>query len=128
MIFLWFYFMKPWINFLEKCYLCVFYCFHNKYTHLLICENLSSLLCCCFKNLEFSDRQTIQTIQSDFSLSTLFIIFTSCDSKFWVKSLHLKQDVVTISFPVFISFIFGCVFFHVLQCGQYFLNKIPDVF
>ena len=37
--------------------------------------NYFLLLCFCFKNLDLLDRHTTQF---DFSLSTLFIIFTSC--------------------------------------------------
>ena len=82
------------------------------------------LLCFCFKNL---DLAFIQRTQFGFSLSTLFVTFTSCSLKLCVKSFHPKQCAVPISFPVFIGFIFYCVF-HPWQCGQYLFNKISDVF
>ena len=46
-----------------------------------------------------------QTTQFDFSLSTLFVIFTSCGLKLCVKSLHPKQYIVPGLFPIFIGFI-----------------------
>ena len=70
--------------------------------------NYFLLLCFCFKNLDLFDQQTTQF---DFSLSTLFVIFTSCGLKLWVKSLHPKQYVVPGLFPIFIGFISDCVFF-----------------
>ena len=70
--------------------------------------NYFLLLCFCFKNLDLFDQQTTQF---DFSLSTLFVIFTSCGLKLCVKSLHPKQYVVPGLFPIFIGFIFDCVFF-----------------
>ena len=65
--------------------------------------NYFLLLCFCFKNLDLFDQQTTQF---DFSLSTLFVIFTSCGLKLCVKSLHPKQYVVPGLFPIFIRFIF----------------------
>ena len=70
--------------------------------------NYFLLLCFCFKNLDLLCRQTTQL---DFSLSTFFVIFTSCGLKLCVKSLHLKQYVVSGLLPIFIDFIFDCVFF-----------------
>ena len=70
--------------------------------------NYFLLLCFCFKNFNLFDRQTAQL---DFSLSTLFVIFTSCGLKLCVKSLHPKQYVVPGLFPIFIGFISDCVFF-----------------
>ena len=66
------------------------------------------LLCFCFKSLDLFDQQTTQF---DFSPSTLFVIFTSSGLKLWVKSLHPKQYVVPGCFPIFIGFIFDCVFY-----------------
>ena len=66
------------------------------------------LLHFCFKNLDLFDRETKQW---DFSLSTLFVIFTSYGLKLCVKSLHPKQYVVLGLFPIFIGFISDCVFF-----------------
>ena len=64
---------------------CVFYSFHNKFPCFIICKNyfffLFSLtiyflfLCFCFKNLD------LQITQFDFSLSTLFVSFTSSGLK-----------------------------------------------
>ena len=50
-------------------------------------------------------------MQLGFSLSTLFVIFTSLGLKLCIKCLHPKQYVVPGFFPIFISFIFDCVFF-----------------
>ena len=41
-----------------------------------------------------------QTIQFDFSISTLFVFFTSIDLKLSVHSLHPKQYIIPTSFPV----------------------------
>ena len=59
-------------------------------------------------------------MQFDFSLSTLFVIFTSCSLKLRVKSLHPKQYVVRIGFQVFIGFIFDFVFFMFYIGGKEF--------
>ena len=79
--------------------------------------NYFLLLCFCFKNLDLFDRQKTHL---DFSLSTLFVIFTSCDLKLCVKSLHLKQYAVPGLFPIFISFISDCVFFIFCNLVKYF--------
>ena len=100
--------------------LCVFYSFHNKYACFLICENYF-LLCFCFKNLDLLDWQTIQF---DFSLSTLFVIFTSCRLKLCVKSLHPKQYGVPSSFATFTGFIFYCVFFILCNLAKWFWQSI----
>ena len=75
-----------------------------------VCKTLNYflLLCFCFKNLDLFDQQKTQF---DFSQSTLFVIFTSCDLKLCVKSLHPKQYVIPGLFPIFIGFISDCVFF-----------------
>ena len=67
----------------------------------------------CFKNLDLFDWQTAQF---DFSLNTLFAIFTSCGLKLWIQSLHPKQYVA----PVFIGFIFDFVFFMFYIGGKNF--------
>ena len=69
--------------------------------------NYFLLLCFCFKNLDLSDRQTKEL---DFSLSTFFVIFTSCGLNLWVKSLHPKHYIVPGLFPVFVRFISDCMF------------------
>ena len=79
--------------------------------------NYFLLLCFCFKNIDLLYRQTTQL---DFSLSTLFVIFTSCGLKLCVKSLHPKQYVVPGLFPIFIGFIFDYVFF-IFCDGKIFL-------
>ena len=105
-------------NVLSACFFTVFT------TNLLVtCKNNFSLLCFCFKNLDLLDRQTTQF---DFSLRTLFVIFTSCGLKLWVKPLHPKQHVVPSSLPIFIRFIFDCVFFIFYNVGSIFFNKIHD--
>ena len=78
------------------------------------------LLCFCFKNPYLLDRQATQF---NFSLSTLFLIFISCGLKLWVQSLHLKQYVVPIFFPVFIIFVFDCVFFISCFVGRIFFDN-----
>ena len=78
------------------------------------------LLFFCFKNLNLFDWQTTQL---DFSLSTLFVIFTSCGLKLQVKSLHQKQYVVPGIFLIFIGFIFDCIFFvfcNLVKCFRQF--------
>ena len=50
-----------------------------------------------------------QTIQFDFSISTLFVFFTSFDLKLSVQSLHPKQYIIPTSFPVlWVSFLIEC--------------------
>ena len=71
------------------------------------------------KNLDLLDWQRGHF---DFSLSTFFVIFTSCGLKLSVQSLHPKQYVFTISFPVFIGFVFECVFFMPYVVGSIFLT------
>ena len=78
-----------------------------------------SLFCFCFKSLDLFDRQTTQL---DFSLSTLFVIFTSCGLKLCVKFLHPKQYVVPGLFPIFNGFICDCVF-HIYNGGSIFLTQ-----
>ena len=92
-----------------------------------ICKTLNYflLLCFYFKNL---DLAFLQTIQFDFSLSTLFVVFTSCGLKLCVKSLHPKQYVVPSSFPVFIGFIFYWVFLVSYIVGCISFNEMFDVF
>ena len=58
---------------------------------LMLSLNYILFLCFCFKSLALLHRQTIHL---DFSLSTLFFIFTSSSLKLWVQSLHPKQYVV----------------------------------
>ena len=79
--------------------------------------NYFLLLCFCFKNLDWFERQTTQW---DFSLSTLFAIFTSCGLKLWVKSLHPKQHLVPSCLPIFIGFVSDT--FHFLLFVKMFLS------
>ena len=65
----------------------------------------------------------MQTTQFGFSLSTLFVIFTSCGLKWWVKSLHLQQYVVPSYFAVFVAFNFDYMFFMLYNVGSNFLTK-----
>ena len=83
--------------------------------------NYFLLLCFCFKNLDLFDQQTTQF---DFSLSTLFVIFTSCGLKLWVKSLHPKQYVFPGFFPIFIGNIFDCAFFMFCNFVKCFWNIV----
>ena len=83
----------------------------------VIRKNYFFALYFCFKNLDLLDQQTTQF---DFSLSTLFVIFTSCDLKLYIKFLHSKQFVVPSSFPVVIGFIFDFMLYNV---GSIFLTK-----
>ena len=62
------------LNFFENVLPVCFYSFYNKFACFVICKNYFLFLCFCFKNLDLFDQQTIQL---DFSLSTLFVIFTS---------------------------------------------------
>ena len=70
-----------------------------------VCKTLNYflLLCFCFKNLDLFHQQTF--------LSTSYVIFTSCGLRFCVKSLHPKYYVVPGLFPIFIAFVFDCMFF-----------------
>ena len=77
------------------------------------------LLCFCFKNLDLLDQQTTQF---DFSLSTLFVNFTSCGLKLSMWSLHPKQYVVRGFFSSFYRFYFWSRVFHSLQSGSTFLT------
>ena len=77
------------------------------------------LLCFCFKNLHLLDQQTTPFY---FSLSTLFVIFTSCGLKLLVLSLHPERYVVPSSFQVFLGFIFDRVFFRSYIMGNIFLT------
>ena len=98
MIFHRFYSLKSVLTFLETCCLCVFCTLSNKYACFVIYRNyflffkstsfdnyfvfeLFLLLCFCFKNLDLLDQQSIQF---DFYLSSLFVIFTSCGLKLLV--------------------------------------------
>ena len=81
-------------------------------------SNMSYSFVFCFKNLDLLDRQTTQW---DFSLSTLFVLFTFSVLKLLLKSLHPKQYVVPSFFPFLIGFLFDCVF-HALKCGKYFAS------
>ena len=81
------------------------------------------LLCFYFKNLDLFDRQITQL---DFSLSTLFVAFTSCGLKLCVNSLHPKQFVVPGLFPVFYWFYFWLCAFHVLRY-QFFIVIFPKL-
>ena len=91
----------------------IFSTLHARNLHLTFITLISKvlnyflLLCFCFKNLDLFDQQTTQF---DFSLRTLFVIFTSCGLQLCVKSLHPKQYVVSSLFPIFISSIFDCIF------------------
>ena len=84
--------------FFETCCLCVFRTLNNKYACFVIYRNyilffkstnfndyfvfeLFLLLCFCFKSLDLSDRQSTPF---DFSLSTLFVTFTSYGLKLLV--------------------------------------------
>ena len=101
-----------------------FYTSRNSHAFFItsVCKKLNYflLLCFCFKNLDLLD---LHTTQFDFSLSTLFVIFTTCDLKLWVKSLHPKQYVVPSSFPVFNGFIFDFMHFHIFNVKSIFLTK-----
>ena len=81
------------------------------------------MLCFCFKNLELLDRQTTQF---DFPLSTLFVIFTSCGLKLWVKFLHPKKYIVPGLFSSFYRFSFWLCVFHVLHY-QFFMVTFPKL-
>ena len=81
-------------------------------------------MCFCLKNLDLLDRQTTRF---DFSLSTLFFIFTSFGLKLPLYSLHPKQYIVPGFFPCFIFprffvFIFDRVFFMPYIFGSIFLT------
>ena len=93
-----FYSLKSVPIFMETCCLCVFCSLNNKYACFAIYRNyflffkstnfddyfvfeLFLLLCFCFKNLDLLDQQSTQF---DFSLSTLFVILTSCGLKLLV--------------------------------------------
>ena len=112
---------------METCYLYVFNSFYNTYAYLCDLKKLFddlcsrwyyfSLLCFCFKNLDFStiDRQTTQF---DFSRSILFVIFISCGSRLLVFT---PQTIRYSTFlPVFISSNFDCVFFMSYIIGSIF--------
>ena len=86
--------------------------------------NYFLLLCFCFKNLDLLDRQTTQF---DFSLSTLFVIFTSSGLKLWVKSSHPKQYVAPGFFSSFYRSYFWLCVFHVLHY-QFFIVIFPKLF
>ena len=107
------------INFLETYYLYIFHIFYNKFVCFVIGKNYFFLLCFCFKNLDLLDWQTTQF---DFSLSTLFVIFTFCGLKLCIKSLHPKQYVVLSSFLVFIGLIL-IVCFSFFVIWQYFFEQ-----
>ena len=77
------------------------------------------MLCFCFKNLDLFD---LQTLQFDFSRSTLFVIFTSCGLKLWVKSLHPKHRCSRL-LSKFYRFYFWLLFFHIYNFGSIFLTK-----
>ena len=66
------------------------------------------VLCFSFKNINWLHRQTTQF---DYSLSTLFVIFTSFGLNVSVKSLNPKQYIFPGLFPIFIGFVSSCVFF-----------------
>ena len=66
------------------------------------------VLCFSFKNINWLHRQTTQF---DYSLSTLFVIYTSFGLNLSVKSLHPKQYVLPGLFPIFIGFVSNCAFF-----------------
>ena len=84
-----------------------------------VCKTLNYflLLCFCFKNIDLFD---LQTTQFDFSLSTMFVIFTSCGLKLCVKSLNPKQYVVPSSFPfllvLFLTVCFSCFTLSIFYC------------
>ena len=84
-----------------------------------VCKTLNYflLLCFCFKNIDLFD---LQTTQIDFSLSTMFVIFTSCGLKLCVKSLNPKQYVVPSSFPfllvLFLTVCFSCFTLSIFYC------------
>ena len=85
--------------------------------------NYFLLLCFCFKNLDLLDRKTTQF---NFALSNLFVIFTSCSLKLWVKSLHLKQYVVPGFFFNFYRFYSWLRVYHVLHY-QFFIVIFPKL-
>ena len=112
---------------METCYLYVFNSFYNTYAYLCDLKKLFddlcsrwyyfSLLCFCFKNLDFStiDRQTTQF---DFSRIILFVIFISCGSKLLVFTTQTIRYSTFL--PVFISSNFDCVFFMSYIIGSIF--------
>ena len=123
-------------NFFGNVVLVCFLHFYSNFACFVICKNyfLFSIwfenLCClelflcvcvcfCFKNLHLLDQQTTPFY---FSLSILFVIFTSCGLKLLVLTLHSEQYVVPSSFPVFIGFIFDRVFFRSYIIGNIFLT------
>ena len=88
--------------------------------------NYILLLCFCFKNLDLFDRQTTHL---DFSLSPLFVIFTSCGLKLWVKFLHPQTMHCPKFFSSFYWFYFWLCAFLVLyyQFFFYFLKIISNL-
>ena len=131
--------MKSGLIFLETCYLCVFYSFYNKYACFVTCKNYFCVLlvlkstnwrfvlrliifCCCFSCFKILDLLDRQIAQFDFSVSTLFVIFTFCGLKLSVYSLHPKQYVVPGFFQaLLVLFLIVCFSFFVIW--QYFLDN-----
>ena len=91
-----------------------------------VCKTLKYFLflCFCFRDLDSFDQQTVWLvwIYSWIFFSTLFVIFTSSGIKLCVNSLHPKQYVVPGCFPVFVCFIFDCVFFIFCNLVKHFLT------
>ena len=72
--------------------------------------NYFLLLWFSFKNFDLFDRQTTQF---DFSLSNLFVIFTSCGLKLWAKSSHTNNMLFRVFFHY--RFYFWLCIFYVLH-------------
>ena len=133
MIFLWLCSLKSELIFLETCYLCVFYSFYITYACFVIFENYLTIyvateiiflmLCFCFKNLDFLDRQTTHF---DFPLSTLFLIFTSCGLKYRCNLYTLNNTLLQFLFQfllvLFLIARFSCLILWVVFFWQSILN------
>ena len=112
MIFLWFYFLKSWLFFLEMCYLNVFYIFCNKHICFVICENCLLLLCFFFKNLN-----TVWFFSEHF-ICHFYFLWPITMSKIFTPS----------SFPVFNGCIFNFVFFIPCNLVGLFCQSILTLF
>ena len=74
----------------------------------------------CFKNL---DLAFLQTTQFDFSLSTLFVIFTSCGQKLCVNLYTLNNTLFQVLFQLLLV-LFLISYFSFFVIWQYFFLTI----
>ena len=110
MIFLWFYFLKSGLIFVETYYLCIFYIFYNKYKYFVTCKNyfLFFIGFIGFKNVDFLESHLTHVdfcYPILFSNATPFIILLSFCFLFTNKAVSILFLSHVLRFCFFIFFI-----------------------